>query len=402
MNTLSWAYFGFVALFFVILIPSGKIIWGLYAATVIPVSWRAWPLMANLFRESRLIQWLAAYLGYLLISALWSSQFDGARFVARTAGALTMLHFVLITAALQITFGKRFERFLTGLAPWVGAMALMVITLWYQDHQFPESRMEGFGYLTHPIRSSAAFGIFALIAWRAMEISHQRFAKLVFTVVVAVIIAYLSISWTRTVLLALAAGFISYLAIRPRQAPLIAMGLILSMTGVLFFFLPELSEKLTRSMPYRPLIWADAWRHALDHPWFGSGYFAETSGTITLADGRHFHYGDSHSFFIANFRAGGIIGLGLALAILSYALYSAFRAGLMTGCWLHFALLVYGFVCVTPNEWELLTGTKEGWMFFWLPLGLAVSDEIYLRRHLQRQPLPNTVTREPTATRTGP
>ncbi len=375
-----FAYSGFLFLFFIIFIPSGKIIWGSYAALVIPLSARYLPNYWDSVKQSYLFKWILVYLGYLLLSAFWSPVFDLREFTYRVGGALTMAHFVLLTAGLKTAFPDRFDRLLSGLCPWVGAIALLVIILWYSDHPFPTSRMEGFGYLTHPIRSSAAFGMFALIAWQALYHYRVIWLRLLFFSVFIVILAYLSVSWTRTVLIALLASLIVMLVLKHNRTSLLLILALIFLGATILWWLPDLSDNLFRAMPYRRLIWMDALEKALQHPWFGSGFLADTSGTLVLSNGQPYRYGDAHSFFIANFRDGGVVGLSLALTMLGLALYITFQAGRESGRYLHLALIIYGIICVTPNEWELLTGTKEGWMFFWLPLGLAVSDEIKLKR----------------------
>ncbi len=378
MANLFLAYFGFLFVFFLILIPSGKIIWGVYGALVVPLSISHFPPVWRSVKQSPLFRLIAVFLGYLLLSSFWSPLFDLREFIYRVGGALTMAHFVLLTAGLKAASPDRFDHLLTGLCPWVGATALLVITLWYGSHPFPASRMEGFGYLTHPIRSSAAFGVFALIAWQALYHHRLFWLRLLFFSVFIVILAYLSVSWTRTVLIALFASMIVMLVLKHNRTSLLLILTLILLGATILWWLPDFADNLFRAMPYRRLIWEDALEKAFQHPWFGRGLFADTSGTLVLGNGQLYRYVDAHSFFIANFRDGGIVALTLALTMLGRALYATLRAGRQSGSYLHLALLVYGIICVTPNEWELLTGTKEGWIFFWLPLGLAVSDEIKL------------------------
>ena len=369
-------YYLFLASNFLFLIPHGKLIWILYAALVVPFSLPLLPQLWQAVKTSRLFWLLLVYMAYLLLSALWSPQFDLKHFLARFAGAATISHFLLLTAALRLKMPVEFDRYLKYLGFWVGCAALMVIMIWYSTHP-PDSRMEGLGYLSHPIRSTAAFGVFALVAWHhLLQPNLHDSRRLGYGLVFAIVLIYIGLSWSRTVLLALVTALVLPLLIRPERRILTILAIIATTLLATLWLLPGLTDHLLRAMPYRPYIWLDALKHALHHPWFGHGYLASTSGIAILADGSLFPYGDSHSFFIANLRSGGILALGLALATIGYALCITFRHAHSYRSFFHFSLLIYGILCITPNEWELLTGKRESWIFLWLPFGLAISHEL--------------------------
>ncbi len=401
-NQLQWlliVYYLFLASSFLFLIPRGKFIWILYTALVVPLSLPLLPKLWQTVKTSRLFWLLLAYMAYLLLSTLWSPEFDLKQFLARFAGAATISHFLLLTAALRLKMPVEFDRYLRYLGFWVGCIALIVIMIWYSTHPFPDSRMEGLGYLSHPIRSTAAFGVFALVAWyHPQQPSLHGLRRLGHGLVFAIILIYIGLSWSRTVLLSLATALVLPLLIRPERRILITLAIIATTLLATLWLLPGLTDHLLRAMPYRPYIWLDALKHALDHPWFGHGYLASTSGIATLADGSLFPYGDSHSFFIANLRSGGILALGLALATIGYALYITFRHTHSYRGFFHFSLLIYGVLCITPNEWELLTGKRESWIFLWLPFALAISDELQQPQTLLRHSISRRMRSTTTAT----
>lgn len=371
------AYIFFLSLCFFTVIPDGKIVWALYAGLIVPASWRFLPELWRTVAASRLHWSLLLYLFFLLASLFWSPHVELKPLLARMGGAATMAHFILLTAGLRTWHLQTFDRHLGWLCCWVALSALGVMLVWYGQHPFPESRMEGLGYLDHPIRSAAAFGLFALIAWYRISDSPQVAGRLAYGLIFAIILAYICLSWTRSVLVAMSAALFFLLILTPGRRIglyLIAFGAVTAL--VLGTILPDLTAQLIRAMPYRPYIWMDSFAHALQHPWLGQGYLAAPDGVTQLPDGTTFHYGDSHSFFLANFRRGGVLGLGLTLWTMGYSLFITFRSGRLSGNFLPFGLLIYGFLCITPNEWELLTGTKEGWIFFWFPLGWAISEEL--------------------------
>ncbi len=371
-----------------VVVVHGKKIWTLYAGLVIPWSWRYLPELWNTVATSRLFRLLLIYLGFLLASMVWSPKLEPKALLATLASAITIAHFLLLTAGLRIRHPEAFDRHLSWLCFLAAASAILVIAAWYSHHPFPESRMQGFGYLDNPIQGAAVFGVFAVIAWHKMMRALSPTERLGYGLAFAAILAYACLSWTRSVLMAIGTGLVLLTAMQPKRQMLLFLGLLGSAAVVLAILSPELTAKLMRPEPYRPYIWMDSLAQALQHPWFGQGYFADPSGATRLSDGTVYRYAHSHSFFIANLSQGGLIGFCLAVWLTGYSLYQTFRAGIAAGNILPFALLIYGFLCIAPNGWQLLPGAriKEVWMMFWLPLGLAISMDARLLLSTQAPP----------------
>lgn len=386
-QALLLAHAAFLGVCLLVVVP-GKKLWALYASLVIPWSWRYLPELWNPVATSRLFRSLLIYLGFLLASMFWSPKIEAKAVLSTLASAITIAHFLLLTAGLRIRYPEAFDRHLGRLCFLATASAISVIAAWYSHYPFPESRMEGFGYLDNPIQGAAVFGVFAVIAWHRMMHASSPTGRLGYGLAFAVILAYACLSWTRSVLMGIGVALVLLTALQRNRQTLLSLGLVGSAVLVLAIVSPELIAKLMRSEPYRPYIWMDSLAHALQHPWFGQGYFADPSGVTRLSDGTLYHYAHSHSFFIANLSIGGFIGLGLAVWLVGYSLYQTFRTGIASENILPFALLIYGFLCIAPNGWELLPGVriKEVWMMFWFPLGLAISVDARLLSSIQVRP----------------
>ncbi|MFN3919034.1 MAG: O-antigen ligase family protein [Methylohalobius sp.] len=384
-----------------LVVVHGKKLWTLYTSLIIPWSWRYLPEFWKLAKASRLYQLILVYLGFLLASMFWSPQIEAKAVLSTLASGITIAHFVLLTAGLRGCHQEAFDRQLSWLCFLAAASASLVIAAWYSRHPFPQSRMEGFGYLDNPIQGAAVFGVFALIAWHRIMVCSHLINRLSYGLAFAAILAYACVSWTRSVLMAMGVSLILLIALQPNRKLLIPLGVLGSGGLVLAALTPELAATLTRPEPYRPYIWMEALTQAIRHPWLGQGYFANPGGITKLADGSLYHYAHSHSFFIENLRVGGVAGLGLAAWLLGCSLYRAFKGGAAAGNFLSLALLVYGFVCIAPNGWELLPGVriKEVFMMFWLPLGLAVAEELRLSSAPGEQP---TSPRSCAASDSGP
>ncbi len=383
-QALLLAYAIFLGICLVVVVH-GKKIWTLYAGLVIPWSWRYLPELWNTVATCRLFRLSLIYLGFLLASMVWSPKIELKAVLSTLASGITIAHFLLLTAGLRIRHPQAFDRHLGWLCCLAATSAILVIAAWYSHHPFPESRMQGFGYLDNPIQGAAVFGVFAVIAWHRMIHALSPIERVSYGLAFAAILAYACLSWTRSVLMAMGTGLVFLTAMQPKRQMLLSLGLVGSAVLVLATLSPELTAKLMRPEPYRLYIWIDSLAHALQHPWFGQGYFADPSGVTRLPDGTLYRYAHSHSFFIANLSQGGLIGLGLAVWLAGYSLYQTFRTGIATGNILPFALLTYGFLCIAPNGWQLLPGVriKEVWMMFWLPLGLAISMDARLSSSTQ-------------------
>lgn len=396
LNINNWpalllTYVGFLGACLLVVVH-GKKLWTLYTSLIIPWSWQYLPEFWKLAKASRLYQFILVYLGFLLVSVFWSPQIEAKAVLSTLASGITIAHFVLLTAGLRACYQAAFDRPLSRLCFLAAVSASLVIAAWYSRHPFPQSRMEGFGYLDDPIRGAAVFGVFAVIAWhRIMACSHLS-NRLAYSLAFAAILTYACVSWTRSVLLAIGVSLVLLSALPPNRKLLFPLGVLGAAGLVLVTLTPELAATLMRPEPYRPYIWMEALAQAIRHPWFGQGYFADPSGVTELADGSLYRYAHSHSFFIENLRVGGAAGLGLAVWLLGYSLYRACQAGAAAGNFLSLALLIYGFLCLAPNGWELVPGVriKEVFIIFWFPLGIAVSEEIRLLSLLERPTSPRS------------
>jgi O-antigen ligase len=380
-QALLFAWPIFLSLCLLLVIPSKKL-WILYVILLFPLSLSCLPEFWELAKASRLYQLILLYLGFLWASMFWSPQLSGKTVLATSISTVILAHFVLLTAGLRVYFPPIFERQLNWLCLVAATCAISVSLSWYLKHPFPQSRLEGLGYLNNSIRSASLFGIFSVIAWYKLTTSRYFTQRIIYSLMILAILTYVCLTWTRSVLLAIMGSLTILTALNYKRETLLALGGIGGAGLTLILLFPELTTKLLRPEPYRPYIWLHALAESLKHPWFGKGYFSDPTGTAKLADGSPFYYLHSHNFFIENLRIGGVIGLGLAVWLATYALYQSFCGGKASKNFLTLALLSYSFIFIAPNGLELLplVRVKEAWLIFWLPLGLAVSEELSLAK----------------------
>ncbi len=119
---------------------------------------------------------------------------------------------------------------------------------------------------------------------------------------------------------------------------------------------------------FRPGIWQEVLREVRERPWFGHGMLEEP---VVRAYGQIFSH--AHNGYLATLRDGGVVGLAILLALLALGMRRAWWQRQREGDSLTLALLVYAAVSIAMDYDRILVQPTELWLFFWLPLGLALA-----------------------------
>ena len=125
---------------------------------------------------------------------------------------------------------------------------------------------------------------------------------------------------------------------------------------------------LPRGDSFRPGIWSDyAMRVLAQGPWFGLGVL--TRDPIEVEGFPVLH---QHGLFLAVAHQGGLLALGLMLALVGFVLrilfthYEVPEAKLGLGIW---AMALPGYLL---DGYELVDKIGWTWLMFWLPVGIAI------------------------------
>jgi hypothetical protein len=109
-------------------------------------------------------QAMAVYLLYLLLSGLWSDPLDWYRLGQKFTVSIYLLSFIAITHFLVQWNRGLYERMLQ-LCVLIGAVAALTnLLLFYREHAFPGTRVDGIGSLTNINEFAVVYGVFALLA----------------------------------------------------------------------------------------------------------------------------------------------------------------------------------------------------------------------------------------------
>lgn len=351
---LWWGYFIFVAGYF--LLPQAPDHYRVYyVAVLLPVLWLA-RRSHRLLADNPLYWLVLAYVVYIAASALWSPTVTALGSIDMAWHALLVISFTLASGWLARTDQLRLWTLLEAVSVLAAAAGAVSAVVFYQHHPFPISRLEPLSRVNNPVLAGCTYGLFFLIAMNAAVRPTTHSRAIAFGCVALVLLAVVLMTQSRTALIALAAAAAMLAGLRSRWLLAIACGVI-----ALFALVPGLWPLVDRGIPYRPEIWRSV-IHGMDGHWlFGKGSLTPTAVTIGARSFPH-----AHSSYLATLRDGGLFGLALFAAMLVTALATAVRSYRERPQLL--ALLVFAFLCVTPDSDRLLSRPKEYWLFFWLPV----------------------------------
>jgi O-antigen ligase len=342
-----------------------------YYWAVLPFAAILAPTALKLLRISPLFWLVIAYTLYMLMASAWSQPFLMDDFLFHCRRILYVLAFILVTVVLLYEYPRQFEWLLKITCAIAALTAVAAIVLWYPEHAFPESRLQGIGKFTAPHGSAAAFGFFGVLALAYADRERAIALRIGFGLSAALIFAFVIATQSRTGVLAFVlAGLTLTLPQHPKKV-LALMLVFAAFAAVIWIFLPVLADGLARGLPYRPAIWSSAFSHAMEAPIFGHG---SLSATLVMLPPNTFVH--AHSPFLGSFRDGGIIGLALLVALLGYACVAALRYSRSQHDTKYLSLWIYMMICITPNMDRLFVRPNELWMYFWLPLVFLIWQEI--------------------------
>ncbi|MCZ6829288.1 MAG: O-antigen ligase family protein [Gammaproteobacteria bacterium] len=353
----------------------------LFYVLVMPLPLLLWREILQFYRGNTLVILLLVYAGYMMMSLLWTANFDAAEAGAAIGYSLALLSFCLISGFIWIQYPQRID-LLARRATWLAApVALTSILVWYLDNPFPASRLEPLGVMHHQNKAACAYGVFLLLCFHYLFSAQGRRNKALYTTLGAVILGLILLTQSRTALAGMCVGLVVLLGARALWV--IALGLAVSWS--LLAINPQDWGHRVVDFSFRPGIWKQLLADMDGHWWFGKGYLVDPKVEAYGIVHNHAHNG-----YLASLRDGGLAGLALILAILGLAGLWAFRLYRQRGERLYLALLLYGMTCISMDFDRLLVHPKEMWLFFWLPIALIMAayahrDEPGLIRYAARQ-----------------
>lgn len=317
-----------------------------------------------------------AYLGYFLLSGLWSAGFSWTAFADLLRVALLLGLFLLTTLGLATKDLGFPGRLFTGYAAAAGASLLAVFAAAAAGLLPAGWRLTGFGLADQPIIGATLYGVALLVAAFALLPRAKDWrARLVWLAVIALCAIFMLLAGSRGPLLALAAALAVGLATAGRRVAVVVVALMAAAfaAGLLADLRPiELLHERAPSGHF--LLWQQALAAIAEHPWLGHGSLVDIDFTAKHGPSR-----SPHNLLLANQLYGGLPATLLLGALLLAAALQAWRAR-REGQPVYLLLLVFGFAASMFDTRSLVQNLGREWITLWLPIALLAAQEALRRR----------------------
>lgn len=365
---MAYFYAVFVAGYFLLPMAAGHR--RVYYFLVLPAVLLLWRELARFYRDNLLAQLLLAYVVYMLCTLLWSADFEPVPALETIGYGISLVTFCLVSGYLWVEQDQRMDRF-AHRATWLAAAAAVVsIGVWYAGNPFPASRLEPLGVMHHQNKAACAYGIFLLLCMHYVFGERGRDNRLAYSLIGLALLALVLLTQSRTALAAVCVGLVVLLGYRS----LVILLLGVAVSWALLAANPHEWGYRVETFSFRPGIWEQVLRDMPGNWWFGHGYLLDPR---VEAYGRIFSH--AHNSYLASLRDGGLVGLGLLVAMLAVAVRWAWDIYRARGERLYLAMLLYAMTCIAMDYDRLLVHPKEIWLFFWLPIALIMAS--YPGRH---------------------
>lgn len=342
------------------------------------------------------MQGLLLFLGYLLVTLLWSQGVEPSQCYDYIRYALLIFMFVVLVAWVDlVTDGNWLRWLLYLLAPLAFGVLLYSALVFYSEHPFPASRLSNLVFYRHNPNSNYAYVLLALLGlqWWLTDSSKRLTYLGAGSMVTAA--AALVLSQSRTLLLGTVVGSL-VLLLGFRRWRCLAVGCGLLLLGVVGLEVANWGVQglIERGDSYRLDIWALAWQRIAEQPLLGAGIVTEKRFYVAGV------YHCMHNVWLLVALMGGVMGVMLfALLVLT-----AVRAGwqgwhrrqlgsYFAGAWGLTGLVMTNTAGVSACDLLANVGSYY-WPTLWLPLGLLVAQELKTRQGLQQNDGSNSFAKD--------
>ncbi len=325
-------------------------------------------------------KFLVVYLGYFLLSLLWSEPAP-LEDVVRIWRDMTCI--LVFTLSLSLFLQKPPSMNVEKAAFWFSGIVLLfaIGLIGYflmQGLDFETGRLEGVGRYENPIHFAylLSFAVLILLSFDGM---NTRFKQVLRFGIIILCLVCIFLSGTRAVLVGIVGCVILLGLLGRRQLALILSGLCLIAvlaSCVIWDF--SAGNYLKRADSNRFGIWSEVIQHVEEKPVLGHGIATEPRFYKERESG----WKSTHNAFLGHAYTGGTIGLVLYLALLGNMMMQSLRRYytqkkahvkpehlLFTNATI---LLIGNLVFISLfNFTHFLGGLHIHWLMFWVPFAMA-------------------------------
>ncbi len=307
-----------------------------------------------------------------MLTNFWGVHVNLANVATQIKHLLYVLAFISASIIIETRYPERSDRLLLILAGVAAGAFSLSILWWYHAHAFPAHRLDDIlGRMHNPILAACIAGLASLVLVENLRQHDQAAMRVIVGGAFVLNLAFILLSQSRTALAALVPALlilaIPYL--RRRLPVIIALGTLVAVLG--FVLQDALIAGFNRNS-YRIDIWLATFDKAMASPWWGQGYFCDT--TALEVGGRVMRH--AHNAYLAMLRDGGLIGLALLLGVVATAMRCAWRQARRSHRYLNLSLIVFGALAVFFDNDRLVDNPEELWLFFWYPLCRIIAQDL--------------------------
>jgi O-antigen ligase len=358
--------------------------WMVYGALVPTLLLSHWRALGAALRDSPILQAATALTVWLGLSVAWSrAPFE----MEPWRAALEVLTaFSVPLAAFFALRGDRLETFARWLAGAAGGVTVLAQLMWLAGVRPWGERLARPFNFEHPNLFAHTLAASSVVAvWLAMRRARSRWDRAVWSAIALVCTAGVFMTLGRAAAAAALIGILLVIALAERPKMLIVVAATLVASAAVISLLAEdvVAEKVARGDAGRDVIWTDLVQRTADRPWIGNGLLADDGVVFPKGSGdfpRGLTMPHAHSVFVSTVFHGGVIGLGLLIAVAVLAVFGAWDAWRRTRDSLAMPLLVVGVVCLAVDGHRVVGNPHLSvYLLFWIPVALAARERMEAR-----------------------
>jgi O-antigen ligase len=250
--------------------------------------------------------------------------------------------------------------------------SLVSIFQFYQQHPFPQSRLQNTLHDLHPVITANFFALaFLVTTFQIVQNKNKKYQLVIFIFAALTLVSAVLLTHSRGAILGLIICGVSILAIKKLRYLVIFLILIGLLGFAYWLFEPSLFESLfQRGSSNRFTIYKILIERVSDTRLFGLGTIADE----TIDFNTYYTFQHAHSIFLASYYHIGIVGLMVHGLIAFYAVYQSFIIYSRTGQWLPFCIIIFGLFCLNVDGSFVIKPYLMEWLLFWVPVTFSAAQ----------------------------
>lgn len=332
------------------------------------------------FLRSHVFKLSLIYIIFILLTVFWSEGLNFDRVFTYWRRGFTLISFLIIMAYLLLKDRDYLDVLFKWSCRMAGILAFFSIIWFYFSHGISGyGRLTSIGPLDNPILAGNVYAGMALVSHyhfslRKNRRMHERVMSL-FTFLA--ILCFVLLTQSRGPLIALFATMLFSSVLVKDYKFLLSIGFLfgsLFMARIFNFFDPF--SLISRGDSYRFAIWEQAWSFFLQKPLLGYGLGGGRPDILINSDMPIAH---AHNIFLANLLDGGVVALGLLLAVLLTSAYWAFVHFKRSGNVTLVSLILFAVLSNMTDGYTLIMSPGYQWIYFWMPVAIISAFEFHLK-----------------------